>query len=252
MRVQVLRSKGECGAAAADMAAEILRNAICARGHANFIAATGASQFEFLKALTEQAPIDWKRTTMFHLDEYIGLPEDHPASFRRYLRERLIDRVHPGMVHLIQGGVADPYAECGRLNGIISMEKIDVAFVGIGENGHLAFNDPPADFETVDPYIVVELDEACRRQQLDEGWFPSIEEVPRRAISMSIRQIMKSQAIVCTVPDKRKAKAVRQCLEGEVSPWHPASILRQHSHAYIYLDSDSASLLKKGGPPINP
>ena len=252
MRVQVLRSKGECGAAGADKAAEILRNAIAARGHANFIAATGASQFEFLKALTKQPGIDWKRTTMFHLDEYIGLPDDHPASFRRYLRERLIDRVHPGMVHFIQGDIQDPYAECGRLNGIISREQIDVAFVGIGENGHLAFNDPPADFETEDPYIVVELDEACRKQQWGEGWFPSIEEVPRRAISMSIQQIMKSQTILCTVPDKRKAKVMKQCLEGEVSPWHPAAILREHSNAYIYLDRDSASLLKKGSPPINP
>ena len=156
------------------------------------------------------------------------------------------------MVYLIQGDVEDPYAECGRLNGIIFPEESDVAFVVIGENGHLAFNDPPADFDTEDPYIVVELDEACRKQQLGEGWFPSIEEVPRRAISMSIPQIMKSQTIVCTVPDKRKAEPVKQCLEGEVSPWYPASILREHSKAYIYLDRDSASLLKKGGPPINP
>jgi len=245
VKVQVLRAKGECGAAAADRAAEILRNAIAAKGHASFIAATGASQFEFLKGLTKQASIDWPRTTMYHLDEYISLPEDHPASFRRYLRERLIDRVHPGKVHLIQGDVEDPYTECERLSGIISAEKIDVAFVGMGENGHLAFNDPPANFDTEDPYIVVELDEACRKQQLGEGWFPSIEDIPRRAISMSIRQIMKSQAIVCTVPDKRKARAVKQCLEGEVSPWYPASILRRHSNAYIYLDRDSASLLQE-------
>ena len=251
MKIQVLRSKEECGAAAADKAAEILRNAIAAEGHASFIAATGASQFEFLKVLTKQPSIDWERTTMYHLDEYIGLPEDHPASFRRYLRERLIDRVHPGKIHLIQGDVEDPYVECGRLSGIISLEKVDVAFVGIGENGHLAFNDPPADFDTEDPYIVVELDEACRRQQLGEGWFPSIEDVPRRAVSMSIRQIMKSQAIVCTVPDKRKARAVKQCLEGKVSPWYPASILREHSNAYIYLDRDSASLLQRKGDPPN-
>ncbi|MFQ5841262.1 MAG: glucosamine-6-phosphate deaminase [Thermodesulfobacteriota bacterium] len=251
MKIQVLRSRGECGAAVAGKTAEILRNAIAAKGDANFIAATGASQFEFLKALTEQTSIDWGRTTMYHLDEYIGLPEDHPASFRRYLRERLIDRVHPGKVHLIHGDVQDPYAECERLNGIISVEKIDVAFVGIGENGHLAFNDPPADFDIEDPYIVVELDEACRKQQLGEGWFSSVKDVPRRAISISIRQIMKSQAIVCTVPDKRKAKAVKQCLEGDVSPWYPASILREHSNAYIYLDRDSASLLQKEGDPPN-
>ncbi len=244
MKIEVHNTKRECGAAASERAAEILRNAIVAKGHASFIAATGASQFEFLKALTGETSIDWKRTTMYHLDEYIGLPEDHPASFRLYLRDRLIDRVHPGVIHLIQGDAEDPYVECRRLGGIISEGKVDVTFVGIGENGHLAFNDPPADFDTEDPYIVVELDEACRRQQLGEGWFRSLEEVPRRAISMSIRQVMKSHAIVCTVPDKRKAKAVKQCLEGEVSPWHPASILRTHSNAFLYLDRDSASLLR--------
>lgn len=245
MKIEVHKTKKECGAAAAERVAEILRNAIAAQGHASFVAATGASQFEFLKALTGETSIDWERTTMYHLDEYIGLPEHHPATFRRYLRERLIDRVHPGVVHLIRGDAEDPYAECRRLGGIISEGKIDVAFVGIGENGHLAFNDPPADFDTEDPYIVVELDEACRRQQLGEGWFRSLEEVPRRAISMSIRQIMTSQSIVCTVPDKRKAEAVKQCLEGEVSPWHPASILRKHSNAFLYLDRDSASLLQE-------
>jgi glucosamine-6-phosphate deaminase len=144
---------------------------------------------------------------------------------------------------LIQGDSEDPVAECARLNRMISGERIDVAFVGIGENGHLAFNDPPADFVTELPYLIVELDEACRRQQMGEGWFSSIQDVPRRAISMSIRQIMKSEAIVCTVPEKRKARAVKQCLEGEISPWYPASILREHSNVTIYLDKDSASLL---------
>lgn len=245
MEIEVLRTTEECGTAAAEKAAEILRNAIAARGHASFIAATGASQFEFLKALTKQTSIDWARSTMYHLDEYIGLPADHPASFRCYLRERLIDQVHPGRIHLIQGDAEDPVAECARLNRIISGDRIDVAFVGIGENGHLAFNDPPADFHTEEPYMIVELDEACRRQQMGEGWFPSIEDVPKRAISMSIRQVMKSEAIVCTVPEKRKAQVVKQCLEGEVSPWHPASILREHPNVVIYLDKDSASLLEK-------
>ena len=245
VNIQVLRARDECGAAAAEKAAEILKNALAVKGHASFIAATGASQFEFLKSLTKQTSIDWERTTMYHLDEYIGLPEDHPASFRRYLRERLIDLVHPGVVHWIQGDAEDPSVECRRLGGIISVEKIDVVFVGIGENGHLAFNDPPADFDTEDSFIVVELDEACRKQQLGEGWFDSLEEVPSRAISMSIRQIMESQAIVCTVPDKRKAKAVKHCLEGEVSPWYPASILRKHSNTFIYLERDSASLLQE-------
>ena len=180
---------------------------------------------------------------MFHLDEYVGMSETHPASFRRYLRERLVDRVQPGTVHLIRGDAPNPLAECQRLNDLIGEYDVDVSFVGIGENGHLAFNDPPADFEVAHPYIVVELNEACRRQQLGEGWFPSLQAVPVQAISMSIRQIMRSQAIVCTVPDQRKAQAVHDCFTGEVTPLHPASILRQHGNTYVFLDRDSASLL---------
>ncbi|MBW2207467.1 MAG: glucosamine-6-phosphate deaminase [Deltaproteobacteria bacterium] len=244
MEIQILETKKGCGVAAADKAAEVLKEAIAARGRACFVSATGESQFEFLRVLTGKRSIDWGRTTMFHLDEYIGLPEDHPAGFRFYLRERLIDPVKPGEVHLIRGDADDPYAECRRLSGFFSGKSIDVSFVGIGENGHLAFNDPPADFETEEPYIVVELDEACRRQQLGEGWFASLEEVPGRAISMSIRQIMKSRTIICTVPDKRKAEAMKHCLEGEISAYHPASILRRHSSVFMYLDRDSASLLE--------
>ncbi|GAF93831.1 unnamed protein product, partial [marine sediment metagenome] len=189
--------------------------------------------------------IDWSRTTMFHLDEYIGIAEDHPASFRKYLKERLINKVHPGAVYLIKGDSEDPDSECERLNKIISKKEIDVSFVGIGENGHLAFNDPPADFHTEKPYIVVELDEACRRQQLGEGWFNGLEEVPYRAISMSIKQMMKSRNIICTVPDARKAQAVKNCLEGVVSPEHPASVLRKHKKVFVFLDKDSAKLLEK-------
>ena len=182
---------------------------------------------------------------MFHLDEYIGLPETHPASFRRYLKERLINKVHPGTVYLIQGDAKDPELECERLNKIISNMEVDVAFVGVGENGHLAFNDPPADFETEKPYIIVELDEVCRRQQLKEGWFKSLDEVPRRAISMSIKQIMKSKNIICIVPESRKAQAIKDCFEGEISPYHPASILRKHTNAFIFLDKDAAKFLKE-------
>ena len=245
MEIQIFDTKERCGVAAADKAGEVLGKAIAAREHARFVAATGVSQFEFLKTLTGKGSIDWERTTMYHLDEYIGLSEDHPASFRRFLRERLIDSVHPGNVHLIQGDAEDPYAECRRLNALFPREGIDVAFLGIGENGHLAFNDPPADFATEEPYIVVELNEACRQQQLGEGWFATLEEVPRRAISMSIQQIMKARTIICTAPDKRKAEAVKQCLEGEISPDHPASILRRHPSVFMYLDRDSASMLEK-------
>jgi glucosamine-6-phosphate deaminase len=173
----------------------------------------------------------------------VGLPVTHPASFRRYLQERLVDQVHPGEVHWVPGDAAELSGAIEQLNRRIAAEMVDAAFVGIGENGHLAFNDPPADFETEQPYIVVALDEACRRQQLGEGWFPSLEAVPQRAISMSIRQVMKSRAVVCTVPDVRKAQAVRDCLAGPVTPLHPASILQQHPQCFVYLDSDSASLL---------
>ena len=236
-------TKQETSEAAAHVASRKLREAIDANGQASFIVATGASQFDFLAALTADAAIDWNNTTMFHLDEYIGIPETHPASFRKYLRERLVDIVHPGTVHFLDGEADEPQAECDRLNQIIAQHQIDVAFVGIGENGHLAFNDPPADFETEDPYILVELDEACRLQQVGEGWFSGLDAVPSQAISMSIRQIMKAQTIICTVPDERKAEAVRNCLHGEITPMHPASILQTHPDCTVFLDAGSASLL---------
>jgi glucosamine-6-phosphate deaminase len=248
MQITTFPTKAEMAQAAAKRAADLLRDGIARKGHAAFVAATGVSQFEFLDVLIAAPGIDWTKATMFHLDEYVGLPESHPASFRRYLKERLIERVHPGEVHLIRGDAPDPRAECQRLNRLIAGYEIDVSFVGIGENGHLAFNDPPADFEVEDSYIVVELDEVCRRQQLGEGWFASLEDVPRRAISMSIRQIMRSRAIICTVPDRRKAQAVRDCFSGEVTPLHPASILRRHESAYVFLDTEAASLLGSAGP----
>jgi glucosamine-6-phosphate deaminase len=235
------------GAAAAAQAADVIREAIAARGAANVIAATGASQFEFLDALTGAPGIDWARTVFFHLDEYVALPASHPASFRRYLKERIVERVHPGTFHMIAGDAADPAAECARVGAVLARHPIDAAFVGIGENGHLAFNDPPADFQTEAPYLVVELDEACRRQQLGEGWFARLDEVPRRAISMSVRQILKSRAILCVVPDARKAKAVRDCLEGGVTPLHPASVLQEHPRATVYLDPPAAALLERVG-----
>ena len=244
MRISIYPCRAEMGQAAAARAAELLTDAIARKGHATFVAATGTSQLEFLDFLTSAPGVEWSRTMMFHLDEYIGLPETHPASFRRYLLEQLINRVQPGTVHLIRGDVPDSHAECRRLNRLIAGVEVDVAFVGIGENGHLAFNDPPADFEVRDPYIVVELDKACRRQQVGEGWFASLDEVPHRAITMSIRQILKSQAIVCVVPDQRKARAVHDCLTGDVDPLHPASVLRQHERAQVFLDADAASLLR--------
>ncbi|HSD26599.1 MAG TPA: glucosamine-6-phosphate deaminase [Vicinamibacteria bacterium] len=247
MDIRIFDTKQELGEAAADRARAAIGEAIARSGEARVIAATGASQFEFLDALTSARGVDWARVEMFHLDEYVGVPDTHPASFRRYLRERIVDRVKPRVFHFLAGDAEDPVAECRRVGALLGRAPVDVAFVGIGENGHLAFNDPPADFETEEPYLVVELDEACRRQQLGEGWFPGLADVPRRAISMSIRQILKAREILCVVPDARKAKAVGECLEGEVSPAHPSSILQTHPATTVYLDRDSASLLKGGG-----
>ncbi len=246
MVVQVLGDKVALGRAAAQRGAAILNDAIAARGQARIVAATGASQFEFLEALTgevgQAAGIDWKRVELFHLDEYIGLPITHPASFRRYLRERLIDRTGIERYHLLDGE-GDVAAVLRATGQAIAERPIDVAFVGIGENGHLAFNDPPADFLTEEPYLVVDLDEACRRQQVGEGWFASLAEVPTRAISMSVRQILRAEEILCIVPDNRKAEAVRATLRGEVSPAVPASALRNHPRTNLYLDPAAAALL---------
>src|SRR6266576_1308164 len=238
MDVKIFDSRLQLAQAAATDAADLIRLAITARGEAYLIAATGASQFEFLDALVRQPAIDWSQVTFFHLDEYVSLPKRHPASFRHYLQQRIVDRIHPGNFHFINGDAADPAAECKRVGELISAQTIDVAFVGIGENGHLAFNDPPADFETEEPYLIVNLDQACRSQQVGEGWFKTIDDVPRRAVSMSIQQILKARHVLCVVPDRRKAKAVRDCLELEVSALHPASILQRHASATIYLDKE--------------
>ena len=244
MRVTVFPDRLSLARAAAHEAASRIRAAIAARGHARIVAATGTSQMAFLDQLTRQADLDWSSVELFHLDEYVGLAEDHPASFRRYLRERLIRPAGIVCCHLIDGG-ADPIDVCEALGRALAAQPIDVAFAGIGENGHLAFNDPPADFETERPYLVVRLDEACRRQQVGEGWFTTIDDVPERAITMSIRQILKARAIVAVVPESRKAAAVRNCLEGEVSPLAPASILRTHKDTILFLDLESAALLAR-------
>lgn len=239
------KTKKESGAAAAALGAKLIREAIRKRGKANIIVATGASQFEMLDALVREPGIDWTRVTAFHLDEYVGIPIAHPASFRKYLWERFVSRLPlPLAAFHYLDGEGDARKECKRVGDIIKKHPVDVCFCGIGENGHLAFNDPPADFKASAPYLVVGLDEACRRQQLGEGWFKTLKQVPRRAISMSIRQIMKSKAVVCTVPDKRKAQAVKDCLAGSISPMHPASILQRHNAVWCFLDKGSASLLK--------
>ena len=240
--VKVFDDKDALAMVAAKQAAGSIRRAIHARQHARIIAATGAAQFEFLEALTKTADIDWQRVEMFHLDEYIGLPMSHPASFRRFLQERLIQKVGITNYHFLDGD-NDPSATIRRVGKALVAAPIDIAFVGIGENGHLAFNDPPADFETEEAYLIVNLDEACRLQQVGEGWFANISETPKQAISMSIRQILKAEEILAVVPDSRKAKAVQACLEGEIGPMAPASILRKHQNTTVYLDRNSAALL---------
>ncbi len=235
------------GANAGKMAGELIRKAISERGRANVILATGTSQFETINHLIAEQDIDWSKVNMFHLDEYIGLPVTHVASFRKYLRERFLDRVPALNASYLINGEEDPEAECERIGEAILAHPIDVALVGIGENGHLAFNDPPADFETERPYLIVNLDEQCRKQQFNEGWFGSPEEVPTQAISMSVRQIMKSASIICSVPDARKAQAVKNSVEEDVSNIFPSSILQLHPDCTLFLDEESAALLSNAG-----
>ena len=246
MNINISETKDESGAAAAAHGSALVRQALKDRGEANIILATGASQFEMLAHLVAGDGVAWNRVTVFHLDEYIGLPISHPASFRNYLWNRFVRQLPLPLAafHYIDGEV-EPALECERLAALILKRPIDVAFIGIGENGHLAFNDPPADFTTEAPYLVVNLDEACRRQQLGEGWFPSVDAVPARAISMSVPQIVKSAAIVCTVPDERKAIAVRDTVEGPVTEHLPASILQMHPNATLFLDEPAASLITR-------
>lgn len=243
MIIRVFDNRIQLGQAAADQAATAIRKAISAQGSARIVAATAASQLEFLNALTRMPHIDWQKVEVFHLDEYIGLPVSHPGSFRKMLLEQLVQKVGITKYHLLAGDDPDPAGVVRRVGKEISSAPIDIAFLGVGENGHIAFNDPPADFKTDDPYLIVNLDEACRRQQVGEAWFADISQVPSQAISMSARQILKAKEILAVVPDTRKAQAVRDCFEGEISPVHPASILRTHSNATVYLDTGSASLL---------
>ena len=244
MLIKVLEDKNELGRAAAEQAAASIRKAIQKTGRARVVAATGASQFEFLDALTGMTGIDWSRVEMFHLDEYVDLPEEHPASFRKYLKERLIHKTGITRYHLLNPD-GDP-AEAAKLAGKeLNAGVVDILFAGIGENGHLAFNDPPADFETEEPYLVVELNETCRQQQVNEGWFSTTAEVPRQAISMSVRQILRAKEIIVAVPGDRKAQAVKLCCEGTIGPLNPSSILRTHPNTTLYLDEESAALLSE-------
>jgi len=243
MEIKVYKTKEEMGQAAAAKGAHLIREALKRSGSAAIVVATGASQFEMLSALVREN-IDWTRVTAFHLDEYIGIPETHPASFRKYLKERFADLVPLKAFHYINGEV-DSAAEIERLNNVIAPVEIDVAFIGIGENAHLAFNDPPADFKTTEPYIVVNLDQDCRQQQINEGWFNSLEEMPETAISMTVNHILKSDSIICTVPGERKAMAVKKTLENGISEDVPASALKSHHAVFLYLDQYSSISLPR-------
>lgn len=244
MKIRVLPDSTRLAAAAADEAARRIRGAIRDHWTARIVAATGSSQIGFLDRLGREPGIDWHQVEMFHLDEYIGIPIVHPASFRKYLLERFVRPAGIGTFHPLDGE-GDPGSVCREVGARLRERPVDVAFVGIGENAHLAFNDPPADFDSDEPYLVVHLDEACRRQQVGEGWFARLDDVPTRAISMSVRQILRADAIICVVPERRKAEAVRASVEGPIDAGTPASILRTHPDVTMYLDAESASLLTR-------
>lgn len=244
MEIHIATDSKSSGVVAAQKGAALLRDALEQKTYANIIVATGASQFNMLENLVKEPGIEWQRVTIFHLDEYVGLPISHKASFRQYLWDRFVKLLpHPPRAFHPLDGEIDAQAECARIGALISAVDIDVAFIGIGENGHIAFNDPPANFETEVPYHVVDLDEACRQQQFGEGWFPTLEDVPKQAISMTVSQILKSKHIICTVPDERKAQAVKNTIEGPVTNEVPASILQNHTATNLFLDKPSASRL---------
>jgi len=248
MDLHIYPDKKSLSEVAAQCVSKRINEATSRRGEANIIVGTGASQHDFLASLRNFDEVDWRKVTVFHLDEYLGISMQHPASFRRFLKERLFDHLPFAAVHLLAGDSDDPIRECARYETLLSDRIIDVACIGIGENGHLAFNDPPADFDTGALVHIVTLDKACRQQQVGEGHFPTFEDVPKQALSLTIPAIMSAKALSCTVPDVRKARAVKCALEGPVTPDCPASILRQHPNCQLYLDSGSVSLLSKIKP----
>ncbi len=244
MNFRIFHDRRSLGKASADQAAAAIRAAILDRGSARIVAATAASQKEFLEELTDAPEIEWRLVEAFHLDEYIGLNITHPGSFRKMLLEQLIRKTGIVNYHLLDGD-GDVASVVRSTSEDIASAPIDIAFLGIGENGHLAFNDPPADFDTEEPYLVVKLDEACRRQQVGEAWFSDISQVPQQAISMSVKQILKAKELIAVVPGPQKAEAIKTCFNGEISPMAPASILRKHANATIYVDEASAALLDR-------
>lgn len=240
MKVSVLNNSEELGLVAAKRSAEIINEQINTRGKARIVLSTGASQFDVLKALVEE-DVDWGKVEMFHLDEYVGLPESHIASFRRYLKERFVGCLPQlSQAHFVNGE-GNVKTNIQKLTDAIRKEPIDLALIGIGENAHIAFNDPPADFDTTDSYMVVNLDEQCKQQQVREGWFPSIEDVPNQAITMTVHQIMQSKVIISCVPHKVKANAIKKFFENSLNNQIPATILKTHTDFSLFVDKESAS-----------
>lgn len=239
MQKYILETSDLLGQKAATHAEEILNEAIRKHGRARIILSTGGSQFSFFKYFV-QTRVDWKRVEMFHLDEYIGLSIEHPASFRKYLKERFLNKVNIGKAHMVrvEGDIKE---NIRNLSTAVQSAPIDLAVIGIGENAHIAFNDPPADFDTKEPFITVDLDHACKLQQVGEGWFKTTNDVPNQAITMSVHQIMQSNKIISCVPYEVKAMAIQQTLESEVSNLIPATILKKHPDWSLYLDKESAS-----------
>jgi glucosamine-6-phosphate deaminase len=245
LRVEVYRSNAEMGRAAAAQVAARLGQALAGGKIARFIMATGNSQISYTASLLQDFGLPWDRIECFHMDEYVGMDANHPASFRRWMRERVESVVHPRAFHYIRGDAPDPQAECARYAALLQAAPIDVISLGIGENGHIAFNDPPvADFNDPKAVKIVPLDDTCKRQQVGEGHFPDLASVPTHAISLTIPTLLAPAAIFCLVPESRKAAAVRDTLEGPIATSCPASILRRSSRARLFLDADSAALLK--------
>jgi glucosamine-6-phosphate deaminase len=243
LAIHIFASREDMGRAAGQAAANEIQRVLAAQGHARIILASAPSQNELLDALTS-APIDWTRVTLFHMDEYVGLDATHPATFRHYQRTHVLSRVQPACFHGILGESPDPAAECARYAALLAAAPIDVVCLGIGENGHIAFNDPPvADFADPELIKIVELDPICRQQQVNDGCFPSLDAVPRHALTLTVPALMNGRALFCAVPGPRKANAVRDTLLGPISPACPASILRTHPNTTLYLDRDSAALL---------
>ncbi|HTB84572.1 MAG TPA: glucosamine-6-phosphate deaminase [Candidatus Sulfotelmatobacter sp.] len=242
LQVKISSTRAEMGAIAAVAAAEILRSAIQRQGFARIIVASAPSQNELIAGLAMAPGIDWSRVTVFHMDEYVGISESNPASFRNYQQRHLLNQVKPAVFVGIRGEMSDPEAECARYSVLLAEAPVDLVCMGVGENGHIAFNDPPvADFADPKRVKVVELDDVCRQQQVNDGCFPDFKSVPRQAITLTCSMLMSGRALVCVVPGSRKAAAVAAMLDGKISTACPASILRQHPSATLFLDTDSAS-----------